>query len=97
MGSGKPRRRPIVATGSSVWAIVIDAQLNPVYADEAAAYARGLGKPLDRLIVTHAHPDHHNGAASFDAPVHVIANRSLFPATAPAGAAPDAAGRPAAP
>lgn len=80
-----------------MWAIVIDAQLNPVYADEAAAYARGLGKPLDRLIVTHAHPDHHNGAASFDAPVHVIANRSLFPATAPAGAAPDAAGRPAAP
>jgi len=33
------------------------------YADEAIAYAQGLGKPLDRLIITHAHPDHYNGAA----------------------------------
>ncbi|MEH0517579.1 MBL fold metallo-hydrolase [Streptomyces stelliscabiei] len=52
--------------------IAIDAQLLPAYADEALAYARGLGKPLDRLIVTHAHPDHYNGAARFDVPVHAL-------------------------
>ncbi|MFF8937950.1 MBL fold metallo-hydrolase [Streptomyces paradoxus] len=53
--------------------IAIDAQLLPAYADEAIAYAKGLGKPLDRLIVTHAHPDHYNGAARFGVPVHALA------------------------
>jgi glyoxylase-like metal-dependent hydrolase (beta-lactamase superfamily II) len=53
--------------------IAVDAQLLPAYADEAVAYARGLGKPLDRLIVTHAHPDHYNGAARFGVPVHALA------------------------
>ncbi|GLP70258.1 MBL fold metallo-hydrolase [Streptomyces sp. TUS-ST3] len=52
--------------------IAIDAQLLPAYADEAVAYAKSLGKPLDRLIVTHAHPDHYNGAARFGAPVHAL-------------------------
>ncbi len=53
--------------------VAIDAQLLPAYAEEAVAYARGLGKPLDRLIVTHAHPDHYNGAARFGVPVHALA------------------------
>ncbi|MBZ3902036.1 MBL fold metallo-hydrolase [Streptomyces griseiscabiei] len=53
--------------------VAVDAQLLPAYADEVAAYARGLGKPLDRLIVTHAHPDHYNGAARFGVPVHALA------------------------
>ncbi|MEU4489905.1 MBL fold metallo-hydrolase [Streptomyces purpurascens] len=53
--------------------IAIDAQLLPAYTDEVIAYAKGLGKPLDRLIVTHAHPDHYNGAARFGAPVHALA------------------------
>ncbi|MFF5985162.1 MBL fold metallo-hydrolase [Streptomyces olindensis] len=53
--------------------IAIDAQLLPAYADEAIAYAKGIGKPLDRLIVTHAHPDHYNGAARFGVPVHALA------------------------
>ncbi|MFC8430920.1 MBL fold metallo-hydrolase [Streptomyces sp. NPDC057253] len=53
--------------------IAIDAQLLPAYAEEAVAYAKGLGKPIDRLIVTHAHPDHYNGAARFGAPVHALA------------------------
>jgi glyoxylase-like metal-dependent hydrolase (beta-lactamase superfamily II) len=53
--------------------IAVDAQLTPAYADEAVAYAEGLGKPLDRLIVTHAHPDHYNGAARFGVPVHALA------------------------
>ncbi|MFD9934356.1 MBL fold metallo-hydrolase [Streptomyces massasporeus] len=53
--------------------IAIDAQLLPAYADEAVAYAKGLGKPLDRLVITHAHPDHYNGAARFGVPVHALA------------------------
>jgi glyoxylase-like metal-dependent hydrolase (beta-lactamase superfamily II) len=52
--------------------IVIDAQFLRVFADEAATYARGLGKPLDRLIVTHAHPDHYLGAARFGVAVHAL-------------------------
>jgi glyoxylase-like metal-dependent hydrolase (beta-lactamase superfamily II) len=53
--------------------IAVDAQFVLAYADEVAAYAAGLGKPLDRVIVTHAHPDHFNGAARFGAPVHALA------------------------
>lgn len=56
--------------------IAIDAQLLPAYADEAVAYAKGLGKPIDRLIVTHAHPDHYNGASRFGVPVHALARVS---------------------
>ncbi|OPG09057.1 MBL fold metallo-hydrolase [Streptomyces sp. GKU 895] len=56
--------------------IAIDAQLLPAYADEAVAYAQGLGKPIDRLIVTHAHPDHYNGASRFGVPVHALARVS---------------------
>ncbi|MFJ7045053.1 MBL fold metallo-hydrolase [Streptomyces sp. NPDC101112] len=52
--------------------IAIDAQLLPAYADEAVTYAQGLGKPLDRLVVTHAHPDHYSGAARFGVPVHAL-------------------------
>jgi glyoxylase-like metal-dependent hydrolase (beta-lactamase superfamily II) len=53
--------------------IAVDAQLVPAYADEAVAYATGLGKPVDRLNVTHAHPDHYNGASRFGVPVHALA------------------------
>lgn len=53
--------------------IAVDAQFLPGYADEAVSYAAGLGKPLDRLIVTHAHPDHYYGAARFGVPVHALA------------------------
>ncbi|GGY50931.1 MBL fold metallo-hydrolase [Streptomyces djakartensis] len=53
--------------------IAVDAQYALAYADEVVAYARGLGKPLDRVIITHAHPDHFHGAARFGAPVHALA------------------------
>ncbi|MDH6521800.1 glyoxylase-like metal-dependent hydrolase (beta-lactamase superfamily II) [Streptomyces sp. SAI-135] len=53
--------------------IAVDAQYTLSYADEVVAYARGLGKPLDRVIITHAHPDHFHGAARFGAPVHALA------------------------
>jgi len=52
--------------------IAIDAQFLARYADEAATYARELGKPVDRLIITHAHPDHYFGAARFGVPAHAL-------------------------
>ncbi|MFD4599801.1 MBL fold metallo-hydrolase [Streptomyces sp. NPDC058464] len=52
--------------------VAVDAQYALAYADEVVAYAKGLGKPIDRLIVTHAHPDHFHGAARFGAPVHAL-------------------------
>ncbi|GAA3810864.1 MBL fold metallo-hydrolase [Streptomyces coacervatus] len=53
--------------------IAVDAQYALAYADEVVSYAKGLGKPLDRLIVTHAHPDHFQGAGRFGVPVHALA------------------------
>jgi glyoxylase-like metal-dependent hydrolase (beta-lactamase superfamily II) len=51
---------------------VIDAQYTLPFAREVAGYARRLGKPLTRLYVTHYHPDHHLGAAVFDAPLFAL-------------------------
>jgi glyoxylase-like metal-dependent hydrolase (beta-lactamase superfamily II) len=38
--------------------IAVDGQITVANAEEVVAYTNGLGKPLDRLTVTHAHPDH---------------------------------------
>ncbi|WP_307786416.1 MBL fold metallo-hydrolase, partial [Streptomyces clavuligerus] len=54
--------------------IAVDAQFALAYADEVVAYARSLGKPLDRLVISHAHPDHFHGAARFGVPVHALAS-----------------------
>ncbi|WP_316781567.1 MBL fold metallo-hydrolase [Streptomyces sasae] len=53
--------------------VAVDAQYALACADEVVAYAQGLGKPLDRLIITHAHPDHFHGAARFGTLVHALA------------------------
>jgi glyoxylase-like metal-dependent hydrolase (beta-lactamase superfamily II) len=52
--------------------IAVDAQFVLAYADEVVAYAKGLGKPLDRLVISHAHPDHYQGAARFGVTVHAL-------------------------
>ena len=52
--------------------IAVDGQVNVADADEVIEYAKGLGKPLDRIIITHAHPDHFQGAARFNAPIHAL-------------------------
>lgn len=41
--------------------ILFDGQLLNAYAEEVAAYAESLDKPLDRIVVSHAHPDHWAG------------------------------------
>src|SRR3981189_486687 len=41
--------------------IIFDGQLLLPYADEVASYVQGLGKPVDRIILSHAHTDHWSG------------------------------------
>jgi glyoxylase-like metal-dependent hydrolase (beta-lactamase superfamily II) len=53
--------------------IVVDAQYTFRYAREVVDYIGSLGKPLGRLYVTHYHPDHLLGAATFAAPLHARA------------------------
>ena len=51
---------------------VIDAQYTLPNAHEVVRYARGLRKPMTRLIITHYHPDHILGAAAFDIPLYAL-------------------------
>src|SRR6201997_532254 len=41
--------------------VLFDGQLLLPYADEVASYVRTLGKPVDRIILSHAHTDHWSG------------------------------------
>src|SRR5260221_4537433 len=41
--------------------VIFDGQLLLPYADEVASYVQALGKPLDRIILSHAHTDHWSG------------------------------------
>jgi glyoxylase-like metal-dependent hydrolase (beta-lactamase superfamily II) len=53
--------------------ILVDTLQLKTHADELKAYADSLGKPLDRVIVTHYHPDHWMGAPSFaGTPIHAL-------------------------
>src|ERR1700731_2486309 len=41
--------------------VIFDGQLLLPYADEVASYVQTLGKPVDRIILSHAHSDHWGG------------------------------------
>ena len=41
--------------------VIFDGQLLLSYADEVASYVQTLGKPVDRIILSHAHTDHWAG------------------------------------
>ena len=41
--------------------VIFDGQMMNAYADEVADYASRLGKPVDRIIISHGHPDHWSG------------------------------------
>jgi len=41
--------------------VIFDGQLLLTYANEVAAYVKTLGKPVDRIILSHAHTDHWGG------------------------------------
>src|SRR6202795_4302524 len=41
--------------------VIFDGQLLLPYANEVASYVQTLGKPIDRIILSHAHTDHWGG------------------------------------
>src|ERR1700682_4752682 len=41
--------------------VIFDGQLLLPYADEVASYVQGLGKPVDRIILSHEHTDNWSG------------------------------------
>ncbi len=54
--------------------VVVDTQLLRPHAEEFRRYAESLDKPIDRVIITHSHPDHWFGCEYFrDAPIHALA------------------------
>jgi glyoxylase-like metal-dependent hydrolase (beta-lactamase superfamily II) len=53
--------------------VLFDAPLTEAYAREVLAVAGALGKPLTRLYISHAHPDHFASAALIDAPSYALA------------------------
>lgn len=52
--------------------VLFDAPLTEVYAREVLALASALGKPVTRLYISHAHPDHFASAALIDAPSYAL-------------------------
>ena len=55
--------------------IIFDGQFFLPHAEEAAAYAKGLAKPVDRIILSHIHLDHWGGLSAMtehfpEAPVY---------------------------
>lgn len=64
-------RSQIIETEHAV--IVVDVQLLRSYARDLRRYVNGLGKPIDRVILTHMHPDHWFGVEAFaDAPLYAL-------------------------
>ncbi|MBI5418060.1 MBL fold metallo-hydrolase [Candidatus Poribacteria bacterium] len=46
--------------------VIIDAQFMRQYAKELLSYAKSLNKPIDRIIISHSHPDHWFGLEFFN-------------------------------
>jgi glyoxylase-like metal-dependent hydrolase (beta-lactamase superfamily II) len=60
--------------------VLVDAQFLAPYARKFREYADSLGKPIDRLYLSHRHPDHWFGLATGfgDVPVHALAETIDF-------------------
>ncbi|MDP9793763.1 glyoxylase-like metal-dependent hydrolase (beta-lactamase superfamily II) [Catenuloplanes nepalensis] len=60
--------------------VLIDGQFLVPYAKAFREYADSLGKPIDRLYLSHRHPDHWFGlgAAFDDVPVHALSETASF-------------------
>jgi len=55
--------------------VLVDTQFLLPFAADVRAYADGLGKPVDRMFITHEHPDHFLGGAVFeDLPMFALAD-----------------------
>ncbi|MEM7159658.1 MAG: MBL fold metallo-hydrolase [Myxococcota bacterium] len=66
----------IIETSTGV--VVVDPQLTVSAAGDARAYVDSIGKPIERLIVSHAHPDHYLGVAAAWEDVPVFALQSTI-------------------
>lgn len=65
----------IIETPNSL--VLIDTQFILPMALDYRAYADSLGKPIERLIITHAHPDHFLGSEAFaDVDIYALAEVS---------------------
>lgn len=53
--------------------LAIDAGGGPQHARNFIAAAKPLGKPFDRIVITHAHPDHTIGLTQFPADIEIVA------------------------
>ncbi len=55
--------------------VLVDAQFFVPFAQEFRNYVDGLGKPIDRIIISHSHPDHYWGlsTAFADVPAYALA------------------------
>ena len=62
----------IIETANSL--VLVDAQFALPFAQEVREYAESLGKPIDRIILSHDHPDHWSGSPAFDMPLVTTAN-----------------------
>ena len=54
--------------------VLFDAQLTPALARDVVGIATSLRKPITRLYISHAHPDHFAGATQIDAPTYALAS-----------------------
>lgn len=71
----------IVETSAGL--VVFDAGLFTKYAAEAADYVQGLGKPVERIVLSHIHPDHWSGLGVLherfpDAPVYALSEVTAY-------------------
>jgi glyoxylase-like metal-dependent hydrolase (beta-lactamase superfamily II) len=54
--------------------VFVDGQRSVIYGQEIRDYAEATGKPVDRMIISHLHPDHWFGAYQFrDVPIYSFA------------------------
>ena len=74
----------IIETPNSL--VLMDTQFLLPMALDYRAYANSLGKPIDRLVISHEHPDHFLGGEAFaDVPMYALAETvDLIAANGPA-------------
>jgi len=61
----------VIEGESSVF--VFDVGVNPAFGEELKRITDAIGKPIERIIISHAHPDHVGGLGSFpDVPVYAV-------------------------
>src|SRR5690606_22531175 len=65
----------IVETGDGL--VVFDAVFHTKHAEDLADYIAGLGKPVNRIVLSHIHPDHWSGLSVLhqrfpQAPIHAL-------------------------